>query len=245
MKTMWKTSVLLFVALPFVHFSNAVLAAENNEQESTEKAQAYAVGFNMGKVVAQSANDLDHAKISDGFVAGLTGAKPSFTEKELEIALEGYRAKRALEHDQLIAEQVKKNSAAAEAFLRKLEGNKKVKALASGVPYEMLSTVKDGKEVKSTDTVKLGFIAKKLNGEVFDSSEKNGKPIIAEVNSLLPAWRDAVLAMKAGERALVYVTAENAFGKKGIPGKLEAGEMHMVELHLMELMDLEHDGHNH
>lgn len=55
-------------------------------------------------------------------------------------------------------------------------------------------------------------------GEMFDSAYQRGAPEIFPSNQLIPGWVEALSMMKPGDRWLVYVPSDLAYGKTGTPG---------------------------
>ena len=55
-------------------------------------------------------------------------------------------------------------------------------------------------------------------GEMFDSAYQRGAPEVFPSNQLIRGWVEALAMMKPGDRWLVYVPSDLAYGKKGTPG---------------------------
>ncbi len=55
-------------------------------------------------------------------------------------------------------------------------------------------------------------------GEMFDSAFQRGAPEIFPSNRLIRGWVEALSMMKPGDRWLLYVPSDLAYGKKGTPG---------------------------
>jgi FKBP-type peptidyl-prolyl cis-trans isomerase 2 len=70
-------------------------------------------------------------------------------------------------------------------------------------------------KVKQGDKVKVEYEGKLENGEVFDSSEKQGHPITFEVGAhqVVPGFEKAVDGMDKGEEKEVTLQPEEAYGK--------------------------------
>lgn len=65
------------------------------------------------------------------------------------------------------------------------------------------------------DTVKVGFIGKLENGEVFDTTEGRS-PLEFKIGSqtILPALESAVIGMSTGDTATIEIPAADAFGPR-------------------------------
>ena len=97
-----------------------------------------------------------------------------------------------------------------------------VHSLPTGVQYKILkSGPADGKHPTPDDQVTVNYEGSLLNGQIFDSSYKNGKPASFQLSGLIQGWIDAVPLMKPGDEWLIYVPPSRGYGaqQKGpIPG---------------------------
>jgi FKBP-type peptidyl-prolyl cis-trans isomerase 2 len=79
--------------------------------------------------------------------------------------------------------------------------------------------------VKKGDKVKVEYEGKLDSGELFDSSEKAGKPLEFEAGSgrVIPGFDKAIIGMKKGEEKEIKIEKDNAYGdykeelKKDVP----------------------------
>jgi peptidylprolyl isomerase len=69
--------------------------------------------------------------------------------------------------------------------------------------------------VKSGDTVLVHFIGSLETGEVFDDSEKQGKPFEINTGShdVIPAFAQALMGMEVGDEKTISVKPEQGFGE--------------------------------
>ena len=91
-------------------------------------------------------------------------------------------------------------------------GAKKTK---SGVAYQILARG-SGARPAEADTVTMNFTGWLSTGKMFDSTVVSGKPTITEPRRLVPGWKEVLLLMREGDRALAWIPADLAF--KGRPG---------------------------
>ncbi|MDR2094510.1 MAG: peptidylprolyl isomerase [Treponema sp.] len=68
--------------------------------------------------------------------------------------------------------------------------------------------------------VRVNYKGMFLSGEVFDSSDIQGGPLEfqAGVGLIIPGWEETVLDMKLGEKRLVVIPPELAYGERGAGG---------------------------
>ena len=89
-----------------------------------------------------------------------------------------------------------------------------VKTLPSGLQYKILRQG-FGRRPASNDVVVCAFQGAFVDGRVFDSSERQGKPTVLPLNKTLRGWREALELMPAGSKWQIYVPSALAFGEKG------------------------------
>jgi peptidylprolyl isomerase len=95
---------------------------------------------------------------------------------------------------------------------------------SSGLRYLILKEGRGDKPAPGK-TVALNYKGMFLSGEVFDNSDIHGGPLEFQAGAgrVIPGWEETVLDMRQGERRLVVIPPELAYGERGagngaIPG---------------------------
>ena len=83
---------------------------------------------------------------------------------------------------------------------------------ASGLKYQVLKHGTGTASPKATDTVKVHYEGKLLNGTVFDSSIARGQPISFPLNQVIPGWTEGLQLMKVGDKFKFVIPANLAYG---------------------------------
>ena len=92
--------------------------------------------------------------------------------------------------------------------------NDSVVQTQSGLQYMVL---KEGTGAKPgpTDEVTVHYTGKLLDGTVFDSSEKKGKPATFALDQVIPGWTEGLQLMSEGSKYRLFIPSELAYGSKG------------------------------
>ena len=76
----------------------------------------------------------------------------------------------------------------------------------------------NGATPQPTDRVQVHYTGKLIDGTVFDSSRKQGKPVTFPLNAVIKCWGEGVGRMRVGEQAVLTCPAETAYGEGGQRG---------------------------
>lgn len=117
------------------------------------------------------------------------------------------------------AQAEKRNSKLAEAGKVYLEANKAkpgVKTTASGLQYQVLNAgTGKGKSPGPNDQVTVHYTGKLIDGSVFDSSIERNEPTTFGCSQVIPGWTEALQLMKEGDKFLLTIPSELAYGERG------------------------------
>ena len=73
-----------------------------------------------------------------------------------------------------------------------------------------------------------------INGTVFDSTEKAGKPATFKVSQVIPGWTEALQLMPVGSTWELYIPASLAYGAPNVGGFIGPNETLIFNVHLIE-----------
>jgi FKBP-type peptidyl-prolyl cis-trans isomerase len=191
-------------------------------------------GWYVGEKTGLSQLQLTPAEadqLSKGILLALNGKESPFELQKVGPAMSEFiQKKQAAILDRLKA----KNQGEADAFFTKLRDNKNVVELRDGLRYEILKPG-TGDAPKATDTVKVNYKGTLLDGTVFDSSERQGKPAEFPLNKMIPGWIEGLQKVTKGGTIKLYVPPQLAYGDEGRPG-IPPGAALIFEVELLDII---------
>lgn len=107
-----------------------------------------------------------------------------------------------------------------------------VVVLPSGLQYRVLEegTGPTGRITKDTPC-SCHYEGKLIDGTVFDSSIKRGKPITFAPKQVIRGWTEAMGMMREGDRWELFIPAELGYGGRGSPsGSIKPGDALIFEM---------------
>jgi len=122
------------------------------------------------------------------------------------------------------------------AFLEAKASEDGIVSLPSGLMYKVINEQKDKtKPSPSASTpCKCHYSGRLVDGTVFDSSYKRGKPTTFAPNQVIRAWTEAMQLMREGDKWELYVPAALGYGAGGT-GPIPGGAALIFEMELVEV----------
>lgn len=193
-------------------FASASFAADSTNDE-------YIKTFGMMMFERNGLSDLKLTPAEfDMFVAGM---KDSFEGKKMPANIQEmgpkmlqYLSARA---EANIAKEAEKAEAQSAEYWKELEKKEGINKTQSGLAYEILKKG-DGPIAKEDSDVTINYTGKLIDGTVFDSTEKAGKPATFNLSKVIPGFREGLQKVAKGGKARLYIPAKLGYGKQPVPG---------------------------
>ncbi len=152
---------------------------------------------------------------TDAFVRGLQlaidGKESPYDLQQAGPSIDEFVQKKQQAYMAKVKSQSQSESA---AFFAKLKDNKNIVQLPDGLCYEIL-TPGTGDYPKPTQTVKVNYTGKLINGTVFDSSATHGGPVQLALDQVIPGWAEGIQKINKGGKIRLYVPSSLAYGDQG------------------------------
>ncbi|KAL1813451.1 hypothetical protein ACET3Z_023516 [Daucus carota] len=97
------------------------------------------------------------------------------------------------------------------------------------------------------DQIQVHYSVSLEDGEKFDSSRKNGKPFTFKLGQceVIKGWDEGIATMKKGERAILTIPPELAYGESGCPPMIPPNSTLVFDIELLSwntIRDITEDG---
>jgi FKBP-type peptidyl-prolyl cis-trans isomerase len=199
----------------------------------------YAMGYRIGQRIAAEQKEIgspvDQAALAAGLADAVSGKKPRLDEAQFHAAMIGLEAAMRQKQREL-AERMqvaaKANLAKGAAYLEKKGAEAGVKALPSGLLYEVL---KEGTGPQPTldDIVVAHYTGRHIDGSEFDGTDPAGEPASFPLRGVVPGWQEALPLMKRGAKWRIHLPAKLGYGEQGSPPTIEPNEVLVFEIELV------------
>lgn len=204
------------------------------------------ISYLMGREIASMQNGqlgqqglkIDAEKFAQGAKDAINGAKPAYTEAELEEAYKAFQAHMAGAEEKRQGEMKaggEKAKAEGAKFLEENKKRKEVTTTASGLQYEILKKG-DGPKPAATDNVQVHYKGTLINGKEFDSSYKRGEPATFQVQGVIKGWVEALQLMPVGSKWKLAIPSDIAYGERGAGADIGPNETLIFEVELIGIV---------
>ena len=210
--------------------------------ESEMDSVSYAIGVSNGmQLKTIPGNDTINVDVLNaGFETSYTNdtANLLLTEEEVQTVLSNYFRKLqiAAQEEQVAKnkEIAAKNKVIGDSILRKNSVQDGVRVTESGLQYRVI-TKGNGPTPKVDDVVRVNYVGKFLDGNVFDASERHGGPAEFAVNRVIKGWTEVLQLMPVGSKYEVWIPSDLAYGDEGSMG-IEPGSSLYFEVELLSIV---------
>ena len=102
----------------------------------------------------------------------------------------------------------------------------------------MIRTLREGTGASplATDTVKVHYEGRLVDGTVFDSSIKRGEPAEFPLHQGIGCWTDGVQTLTVGGTAQHTCPANLAYGERGSPPAIPPGATLVFDVELLDIV---------
>ena len=192
---------------------------------------SYGIGLQVAQNLRQQGlSEIDAVVLALAIEDMLSGREPRLSAEQLQAAFTAYQE----ESQALRRQQAQASLAAANEFLSKNRESEGVVELESGLQYRII-TAGDGAKPNATDTVRVHYRGRLLDGTEFDSSHSRGQPTEFTIGQVIPGWQEALQRMTAGSTWELWIPPGLAYGERGAGGSIGPNQALHFEIELIEV----------
>ncbi|KTC81398.1 FKBP-type peptidyl-prolyl cis-trans isomerase [Legionella brunensis] len=195
---------------------------------------SYSIGADLGKNFKKQGIDINPSAMAKGLQDGMSGGQLLLTEQQMKDVLNKFQKDLMAKRTAEFSKKADENKAKGEAFLNQNKAKEGVVSLPSGLQYKIIQKG-DGAKPSKEDTVTVEYTGTLIDGQVFDSTDKAGKPATFKVSQVIPGWTEALQLMPAGSTWEVYVPADLAYGPRSVGGPIGPNETLIFKIHLISV----------
>ncbi|WP_353408980.1 FKBP-type peptidyl-prolyl cis-trans isomerase [Arenicella sp. 4NH20-0111] len=212
--------------------SKAVQAGSKIDLSNEASKLGYMYGVRIASDMKRGGLDssIDVDAIEAAFRDVFSGTDLQMSEEDMVQVQQAYQQKMQDEYQAMIA----KNSATSAAFMEKNAKEKGIVTTESGLQYKVVRAGK-GKQPSDTDTVKVHYEGKLIDGTKFDSSYDRGTPADFPVSGVIPGFSEGLQAMKEGAKYTLFIPASQAYGENA-PPTIGPNQALVFEVELIEVV---------
>lgn len=212
--------------------ATSALAAQSKPRTENDKL-SYTIGADLGKNFKKQGIEINSEYLRQGMDDAQSG-KLKMTQKQMDTTLKAFQTSLLQKKEQAFQSAALKNKAEGANFLEKNKAKDGVVTLPSGLQYKVL-TAGTGAKPGPEDSVTVEYTGRLLDGKVFDSTDRTGRPVSFKVSEVIPGWTEALQLMPKGSTWEVYVPANLAYGERGIGGPIGPNETLIFKIHLIDI----------
>ncbi len=229
MKLIAATAISMAISNAYAS-SPAAAVALNNDMDKL----SYSIGVDLGKNFKKQAIEINPSVMAQGMQDAIKGSPLILSEQQMKDVLAKFQKDLMAKRTADFSKKAEENKSKGQAFLNQNKDKEGVVTLASGLQYKIIEKG-NGAKPNSEDTVTVEYTGKLIDGQVFDTTEKRGKPATFKVSQVIPGWTEALQLMPAGSTWEVYVPSDLAYGARSVGGPIGPNETLVFKIHLISV----------
>jgi FKBP-type peptidyl-prolyl cis-trans isomerase FklB len=231
--------------LPFPRFSTLAFAlllastslqaagAMDKDTMSQADKFSYLQGYTLANRLKSAGLEVNADTFTQAIHDALNGKPSLFSEEEIEAIIAEQKKIEAARQEEENADATA-NLEKGKAFLAENAKKEGVTTLPSGVQYRVIeSGDASGTSPKASDTVEVHYEGRRIDGKVFDSSYKRGKPASFPVSGVVKGFSEALQNMKPGDKWEVFIPSDLGYGERARGSDIRPNETLIFTLELI------------
>ena len=185
-------------------------AASDLKLETEMQKVSYIIGTQLAQNFKQQEIDIQPEALAQGIKDVLQDKELAMSQEEIQQTMMQFQMKMMQKQQAKAQEQEQEG----QDFLDENKKKEGVKVTDTGLQYKVLKEG-DGEKPKPTDTVKVHYVGKLLDGTTFDSSYERGEPATFQLNQVISGWTEGLQLMKEGAKYKFWIPPQLGYGARG------------------------------
>ncbi len=196
---------------------------------------SYALGLGIGTQLAQlGAQHLNLDDFKQAVSDMIDGKEPQISQEEARKLVNDFFQKQEEREMERRREAGKAAKEAGEKYLEENRKSPKVIETPSGLQYEVLQEG-TGRKPAATDTVRVHYEGRLIDGTIFDSSIQRGEPIAFPLNGVIAGWTEGLQLMSEGAKYRFHIPYHLAYGEQGAGASIPPYATLVFDVELIEV----------
>ncbi|WP_146180289.1 FKBP-type peptidyl-prolyl cis-trans isomerase [Opitutus sp. ER46] len=111
------------------------------------------------------------------------------------------------------------------------------KKTTTGIRYVVMRGEGQGEPARPGDKVSVNYVGRLLRGKIFDQNNSKERPFMVRVrrNEVIEGWDQILQLMRKGDKWLVIIPPELAYGTRGQPPDIPRASTLVFEMEILEI----------
>lgn len=216
----------------------AGLRAEQPAGATPDKT-SYAIGHDLAAATLDRLRidevEFDRTALARGFMDVIENRPAAFTDAEmtgalmvLERKVNELHARQRFDSDPVFKAYAEENGRKSREFIERFKADARSVSLPGGSAYRVRESG-DGATPGMGDTIRAVFEARLIDGTLIGDGEEHR----LRVDSMVPGAQELIQKMRVGDRWIVVIPPEQAFGLGGRPPEVGPNQAIVAEVHLV------------
>lgn len=199
---------------------------------------SYAIGYDLAVATLDRLRidqvEFDRDMLARGFMDVIENKPAAFTDQEmtgalmvLERRVNELHARRRFDSDPVFKAYAEENGRKGREFIERFKADPRSVSLPGGTAYRVRESG-DGATPKLADTVRVVFEARLIDGTLIGDSQEHQLPL----ESMVEGAQELIQKMRVGDRWIVVLPPERAFGLGGRPPEVGPNQAIVAEVYL-------------
>ena len=202
--------------------------------DNDEQKTSYVIGYDMGKNFKKILTAVDLDYFARGMKDAVAEKEPPLKKEDIDMVIAKFRSDMMKRDEERRKKQGEKNKIEGEKFLAENAKREGVKVTESGLQYEVLKEG-NGPLAKPNDYVKVEYKGTLIDGTEFDSTAKQGGPMVINPNRVIKGWSEGIKLMKEGSKYRFYVPPALAYGERGMGNAIGPNAVLIFEINFLNI----------